>query len=231
MKQTQGCTTLSGIFAIDSLGADTHTATLSWKHYNPEDGFSPVYLQPFVFNCDIHIHLCDSMICPCVCINFLLAHYCKNSFEATFQHLPIHVRKELKSELTFCQNLFHPVFNIANGQQIINERKTQNNGSQGLFLACPTTHDEMSIRRSTLLNQPRKTSCNKKIARFIGNGEVPGGNTTSPNRSQDRRDADLLRQSFDCNGCSNEFNGPICSEDAGGCFSRTAIGTELGYFR
>ena len=83
---------------------------------------SPAYLQPFVFNCDIHIHLCDSMNCPCVCINYLIAHYWKNNFEATFQHLPFHVRDELKNNLTFCQNLFHSVFNIANGQQIINER-------------------------------------------------------------------------------------------------------------
>ena len=188
MEQTQRCTTLSGTFAIDISGADTHSATLSWKHENPNDELSPVYLQPFVFNYDIHIHLCDSMVCPCVCINYLLAHYHKNSFEATFQYLPIHVRDELKSESTFCQNLFHPVFNIKNGRRIINERQTENNDRQTLFLHCPTTHDKMDLPRNTTLNRPRKTSCNKKLARFPGNDEVPGGNTTSPNRRQDRRD-------------------------------------------
>ena len=96
------------------------------------------------------------MVCSCVCINYLLAHYRKNSFEATFQHLPIHVRDELKSELTFCQNVFHLVFNIANGQRIINEQQTQNNGRQGLFLDCSTTHDEMSIPRNTTLNRPAR---------------------------------------------------------------------------
>ena len=130
------------------------------------------------------------MNCPCVCINYLLAHYRKNNFEATFQHLPSHVRTELKENPKFCQNLLHPVFNRESGERIINERKTKNNGRQGLYVKCPTTHEELSSPRSTELIRPRKTSYIKKGARFIGNGEVSGGNTTSPNRSHSRRDSE-----------------------------------------
>ena len=78
-------TYLRGVFVIDSKGAETHRALLSWKHQNSDDESSTTFLYPFTFTCEIHVHLCESMNCPCVCINYLFEHYQKTKFESTFK--------------------------------------------------------------------------------------------------------------------------------------------------
>ena len=88
---TQQCTFLRGTFAMDKKGADTHGAGLSWQHHNHDEASLPAILYPFTFRCEIHEQLCDSMNCPCVCINYLLEHFQTTDFEETFQHLPSHV--------------------------------------------------------------------------------------------------------------------------------------------
>ena len=74
----------------------------------------------------------------------------------------------------FCQKLFHPVFNRANGMRIITEQTTNN---QELLVWCPTTQQELASPLVDELIQPRKTSTIKKGARFTGNGEASGGNS------------------------------------------------------
>ena len=123
---TQGRTFLSGTFTMDKKGADTHGAVLSWPYHNHNEASLPAILYPYTFQCEIHVHLRDSMNCPCVCIDYLIEHYRTTNFEVTFQHLPSHVQIELNADTQFCQKLFHPVFNTANGIRIITERTTNN---------------------------------------------------------------------------------------------------------
>ena len=118
---TQWCTSLSGTFTMDNKGADTHRAVLSWRHQNPDEESATTILYPFTFTCEIHVHLCDSMKCPCICFNYLFEHYWKNKFESTYQYLPLHVQAEMKENPQFCQKLYHPVFNTENGRRIIND--------------------------------------------------------------------------------------------------------------
>ena len=131
---TRRCTHMRCVFAMDSKGADTHCAVLSWQHQNPNNEFSTTILYPFTFTCEIHVHLCDSMNYPYVCINYLFAHYRKTKFESTFQYLPSHVQTEIYENRQFCLNLFHQVFNTANGIRIINDRTTWNNDRQELLV-------------------------------------------------------------------------------------------------
>ena len=107
---TQRCTTLRGSFYMDEKGADNHKAVLTWTHLNPDKECVTTMLYPFTFNCEIHVYLCDSMTCLCVCINYLFEHYRKNKLNSTFRHLPIHVQTEMRADPNFCQRLFHPVF-------------------------------------------------------------------------------------------------------------------------
>ena len=120
---TRRCTSLSGTFHMDNKGADSHRAVLSWPHQNPHKESVTTILYPFTFTCEIHVHLCDSMKCPCVCINYLFVHYRKNKFNSTFRHLPLHVQTEIKADPNFCQRLFHPVFYTSNRRRIINKQK------------------------------------------------------------------------------------------------------------
>ena len=185
---TQQITTLRGTFHVDDKGADSHKAVLTWAHSNPDKECVTTMLYPFTFNCEIHVHLCDSMECPCVCINYLFEHYRNNKLKSIFCHLLIRVQTEIKEDPIFCQRLFYPVFYTANGRSIINNRQIQNNGRQNLLVEYPSTQQELGTPIKHVLKQPRKTNnINNKGARIRGNGEVPGGNTTSPNQAIHQR--------------------------------------------
>ena len=88
---TQGRTYLTATLALDKKVADTYEAELSWRHHNHDNTVPSTILYPFNFWCELHVHLCDSVKCPCICINLLLEHFCKHNSEETFQCLPIRV--------------------------------------------------------------------------------------------------------------------------------------------
>ena len=111
-------TLVRGVFAMDSQSAENHFAVLSWQHKIPTDGTLTPFLHPFTFSCEIHLHLCENLICSCVCINLLLEHLRKTKFES-FEHLPSHVQTEIKDNNNFCLNLFYLVFNTQNRIQIL----------------------------------------------------------------------------------------------------------------
>ena len=146
-------------------------------------------LYPFNFKCELHVLYCNSMKCPCVCINLLLEHFRKKHrkplSEEPFQYLPTSVQKELKGKQPFCLKLCHPVFIRENGQQIITQRITNN---QELFVQFPTTQQELTAEVDDTLVQPRKTSNTHKGLRYLGQGETPGGATTSPDKANRRRE-------------------------------------------
>ena len=196
------CTSLSGTFAMDSKGADTHCAVLSWQHQNSNKESSTAILYPFTFNCEIHVYLCDSMNCSCIYINYLFEHYRKTKFESTFQYLPSHVQTEMNDNKQFCQSLYHQVFNTANGRRIINNQTTRNIVRQELLVRYPTTQQALATPIVDELIQPRKTSkINRKRARYMGNGKVSGGNTISPNRDHRRRESERFANAFTYDVC------------------------------
>ena len=139
---TQRCTHVRGVFAIDSKGADSHRAALFWRHQNPDNESSTTFLYPFTCTCEIYVHLCGSMNCPCVCINYLLVHLRKAKFESTFQYLPSHVQSETYENKQFCLNLYHQVFITENGIQIINNQTTRNNDRNKLLVQYPITQQK-----------------------------------------------------------------------------------------
>ena len=90
------CTHVRGVFAMDNKGAASHCAVLSWQHQILNDGSSTPFLYPFTFRCEIHLHLCESMKCSCVCINLVLVHLRRTKLESTFHYLPFHVQTEIR---------------------------------------------------------------------------------------------------------------------------------------
>ena len=137
---TKRRTYLTATLSLDKKIGDTHEAELSWRHHNQHTTFPPATLHSFDFKCELYVLYCDTMKCPCICVNLLLKHFRKHNRAEPFQYLPISVQKELKTKRSFCHKLFHPVFNRENGQRIITQRTTNN---QELLVQFPTTHQEL----------------------------------------------------------------------------------------
>ena len=69
------------------------------------DSASTTFLHPSTFSCEIHLHLCDNLKCPCVYINLLLVHLQKTQSER-FDHLLSHVQTGIKEKKDFSLSLF-----------------------------------------------------------------------------------------------------------------------------
>ena len=96
-NMTEQRTYLISTVTRDKEYGDTHEAQLFWRHHDQDTTFPSASLFPFEFKCELHVLYCDSMKCPCVCINLLLEHFWKKHrkqlSEESFQYLPTSVQK------------------------------------------------------------------------------------------------------------------------------------------
>ena len=178
MMQLQGYVTITG------QNGTHHYTTLWWDTTQKEDGF-------FNFSCEAHMHMCDNLRCPCVCIELLFKCIKERYKEEILDYLPLPIRTKIITG-DIINDLYFPAFLVNNGVKVFKRgrEKEKNVRSHILMVNTPSLYTIKNTPiTSPRVEQPRKyRQPIQNGPRYRSNGEPVGGNTSSPNRTQRSRE-------------------------------------------